>query len=93
MLIGKGYHVSIYDREVSLARVYGSNRAYIEQTIPLHFNLLKTSLETALEGAEVVVVAKKSPEFEQGRRGTRSRASSSSISRALLATSADHKGL
>ena len=64
-MIGKGYQVSIYDREVSLARLYGSNRTYIEQTIPHISCLMKRSIESALEGAEVIVVAKRSPEFRE----------------------------
>jgi GDP-mannose 6-dehydrogenase len=63
ILIGKGHHVSIYDREVSLARVYGSNRTYIEQTIPHISCLMKASIEGTLEGAEVIVVGKRSAEF------------------------------
>jgi GDP-mannose 6-dehydrogenase len=63
MLIGKGYDVSIYDREVSLARLHGSNKAYIEHAIPHISSLLKGSVEIAMEGAEVVVIAKRSPEF------------------------------
>jgi GDP-mannose 6-dehydrogenase len=63
MLIGKGYDVSIYDREVSLARIHGSNKAYIEHAIPHISSLLKGSVTAALEGAEVIVVAKRSPEF------------------------------
>ena len=63
MLIGKGYEVSIYDREVSLARIHGSNKAYIEHVIPHISSLLRGSVEAALDGAEVVVVAKRSPEF------------------------------
>jgi GDP-mannose 6-dehydrogenase len=72
MLIGKGYQVSIYDREVSLARIRGANKAYIEQTIPHISGLMKPSLDAALEAAEVVVVAKKSEEFEQIFTGDRS---------------------
>ena len=62
-LIGKGYDVSIYDREVSLARIHGSNRLYIEHVIPHISCLLKDRLDDALQGAEVVVVAKRSTEF------------------------------
>jgi GDP-mannose 6-dehydrogenase len=65
MLIGKGHQISIYDREVSLARIYGSNKAYIEQTIPHISCLMKPSLESALAGSDVVVVAKRSAEFEE----------------------------
>ena len=68
MLIGKGYQVAIYDREVSLARLHGSNKAYIEQTIPHISCLMKTSLESTIDDSEVIVVAKRSPEFEETLR-------------------------
>src|SRR5206468_9165931 len=64
-MIGKGYDVSIYDREVSLARVHGSNRAYIEHTIPHISGLMKQTIESTLSGAEVIVLAKRSPEFQE----------------------------
>jgi len=69
ILIGKGHHVSIYDREVSLARLLGSNKAYIEQTIPHISGLMKPSIDSAIDDAEVVVVAKRSSEFEETVRG------------------------
>jgi GDP-mannose 6-dehydrogenase len=64
MLIGKGYTVTIYDNEVSLARLHGSNKAYIEHGIPHISSLLKPTLESTLDGAEVVVIAKKCPELK-----------------------------
>jgi GDP-mannose 6-dehydrogenase len=63
ILIGKGHDVAIYDREVLLARLHGSNRAYIEQIIPHISCLLKTSVDSALENAELIVIAKRSPEY------------------------------
>jgi GDP-mannose 6-dehydrogenase len=68
ILIGKGYAVTIYDREVSLARLHGSNKAYIDHAIP-HISCLMTStLESAIDGSEVIVVAKRCDEFEQALR-------------------------
>jgi len=64
-LIGKGHQVSIYDHEVSLARLSGSNKTYIDQTIPHISRLMKDSVEEALEAAEVVVIAKRSLEFQK----------------------------
>jgi GDP-mannose 6-dehydrogenase len=64
MLVGKGYQVTIYDREVSLARLHGANKNYIEHIIPHISCLMKPTLETTLDGAEVVVVAKRSAEFD-----------------------------
>jgi GDP-mannose 6-dehydrogenase len=65
ILIGKGHRVSIYDREVSLARLRGANKAYIEQTIPHISCLMKASVDAALDDSEVVVVAKRATEFEE----------------------------
>jgi GDP-mannose 6-dehydrogenase len=65
MLVGKGYWLAVYDRDVSLARLHGSNRAYIEQTIPHLSRLLFESIDDAIAEADVVVVAKRSPEAEE----------------------------
>jgi GDP-mannose 6-dehydrogenase len=64
MLIGKGHQIAIYDREVSLARLHGANKAYIEHTIPHISCLMKPTAAAAIDGAEVIVVAKRSEEFE-----------------------------
>jgi GDP-mannose 6-dehydrogenase len=56
-LLGKGYHVKIYDRNVSLARLVGANREYIEREIPHIASIMCSSLEELLAWAEIVVVA------------------------------------
>ncbi|HJZ74850.1 MAG TPA: nucleotide sugar dehydrogenase [Vicinamibacterales bacterium] len=68
ILVGKGHEVAIYDREVLLARIHGSNRVFIEQTIPHISRLMKTSVDSALEDAEVIVIAKRSPEYSEPLR-------------------------
>lgn len=62
-LIGKGYDIAIYDSNVSLSRVLGANRSYIEQEIPHISTLLKEEIDQVLDGAEVVVVANRGAEF------------------------------
>jgi len=62
-LIGKGYRLKVYDEEVSLAKLRGANRRYIEQTIPHISSLMSSSLEEVLETSEVVLIAKKGPRF------------------------------
>ena len=63
-LIGKGYNISIYDKEVSLAKVFGSNKEYIQKTIPHISTLLKKSVQEVIGNSDVIVVGKKSKEFE-----------------------------
>jgi GDP-mannose 6-dehydrogenase len=62
-LIGKGYKVKIYDEEVSLAKLYGANRRYIELTIPHISSLMASSVEEVLDASEAVIVAKKGENF------------------------------
>jgi GDP-mannose 6-dehydrogenase len=57
-LIGKGYEVKVYDEEVSLSRLIGSNKQHIESVIPHIATLMDRSLARVVEESEVVVVAK-----------------------------------
>jgi GDP-mannose 6-dehydrogenase len=55
-LIGKGCDVRILDRSVSVARLVGANRRYIEEQIPHIASLMCGDVETLLGHAEVLVV-------------------------------------
>jgi GDP-mannose 6-dehydrogenase len=63
-LIGKGYEIQVYDRNVSLANLYGANRAYIEKEIPHIAQLMCDSIEDVIEGSDVIVIGNNSPEFQ-----------------------------
>src|SRR5215211_5804074 len=64
-LIGKGLDLVIYDRDVSLARLFGSNKDYIEQGIPHIAKLMRSSIDEVLEAANTIVIGNKSEEFRQ----------------------------
>jgi GDP-mannose 6-dehydrogenase len=55
-LIGKGCDVRILDRNVSLARLMGANRRYIEEEIPHISSLMCETVEELLAHAEVLVI-------------------------------------
>jgi GDP-mannose 6-dehydrogenase len=64
-LVGKGYQVMVYDKNVSLARLHGANRAYIEREVPHIASLMCSSMEKVLAESEVIVIGNKAPEFRQ----------------------------
>jgi len=55
-LLGEGYNLKIWDENVSLGRLVGSNRDYIEQAIPHIGSLLENNLEQIFRHAQVVVI-------------------------------------
>ncbi len=63
-LIGKGYQVQVYDRNVSLANLHGANRAYIEKEIPHISSLMTDSIDRILQSSEIIVIGNKSAEFK-----------------------------
>lgn len=63
-LLGKGYDLRIYDRNVNLASLVGANRDFILNRIPHISRLMAPGIEPVLEHAETVVVGNKDPEFE-----------------------------
>jgi GDP-mannose 6-dehydrogenase len=70
-LLGKGFHLKIYDRNVSLARIVGANKEYIDTQIPHLSSLLCDTVEEAIEVADVIVVGNAAPEFADALRKTR----------------------
>jgi len=70
-LLGKGYSLCIYDRNVSLARIVGANKDYINTQIPHLSSLLTESIDEVLEKSDVVVVGNTSPEFSEALKRTR----------------------
>jgi len=62
-LLGKGCSLKIYDKNVSIARLVGSNKDYIEGQIPHLSSLLCDTIEEVIDQSEVIVVGNQSPEF------------------------------
>ena len=63
-LIGKGYNVKLYDKEVSVARLVGANKEYIESEIPHISNLMADTVEEVLEHSDVVLIGNPANEFK-----------------------------
>jgi GDP-mannose 6-dehydrogenase len=64
-LIGKGMQLAIYDRDVSLARLFGANREYIEREIPHISQLMRASVREVVESSDVIVIGNKATEFRE----------------------------
>ena len=64
-LLGKGLELVIYDRDVSLARLFGSNKEYIEHEIPHIAKLMRGSIDEVLNAANTIVIGNKSEEFRE----------------------------
>ena len=64
MLIGKGYQLSIYDRNVKFASVHGANRDYINGKIPHVSSLLAEDESELLDNVDVLIVGNKDKAFQ-----------------------------
>jgi GDP-mannose 6-dehydrogenase len=62
-LIGKGFELAIYDRDVSLARLVGANKEYIEREIPHISKLMRDTIDGVLTDSDVVIIGNQSEEF------------------------------
>ena len=63
-LHGRGFQIKIYDRNVSLSRLVGSNKAYIEQELPHIGEMLCESLDEVLQESDTIVVGNPDPAFQ-----------------------------
>jgi GDP-mannose 6-dehydrogenase len=64
-LIGKGYDLRVYDRNVSLAAMHGANRDYILNRIPHISRLMVATVEEVLAHAQTIVIGNASAEFAE----------------------------
>ena len=64
-LIGKGYELRVYDRNVNLAKLVGANRDYILNRIPHIAALMVDSMNDAMSGADIIVIGNGDPEFRE----------------------------
>lgn len=62
-LIGKGFDLRLYDRNVNLATLMGANRDYILNKIPHISKLMMTTMQGVLDHAELVIIGNNDPEF------------------------------
>ncbi len=62
-LLGKGYDLKIYDRNVSMASVHGANRDFILNRIPHISRLMVSSIDEVLAHGETIVIGNAAPEF------------------------------
>ena len=61
-LIGKGFNVKIHDSNVTLSRLIGANRTYINDRLPHIGDVLTDDVDAVLEHAEVLIVGSRAPE-------------------------------
>jgi len=64
-LIGKGFNVSLYDKEVSLAEVRGANKRYIEKMIPHISSIVKPTAQDVFDDSDIIVLCKNSEEIKK----------------------------
>jgi len=70
-LLGEGRKIKIWDDNVSLGRLIGSNREYIEKAIPHIGSLLESDLAQVLKDGEVVVIGTRGIPRDQLQRHLR----------------------
>ena len=62
-LLGKGFDIKIYDRNVSLAKLVGANREFLLNRIPHISSLLEDNIEDVIEHADTLIFGNKDAEF------------------------------
>lgn len=64
-LLGKGFEIKLYDSYVSLARLFGANRRFIEERIPHISRLMVDSVDEIVRSCELILIGNESAEFDK----------------------------
>ena len=63
-LLGKGYDLRLYDKNVQTASLIGANKDFILNRIPHIAKLMISTIEEVLSSSDVVVIGNNAPEFQ-----------------------------
>jgi GDP-mannose 6-dehydrogenase len=63
ILVKKNYEVSVYDKNILLAKLTGANKQYMEAHIPAFQTVLKDNLKLVIKESEVVVIINDEVEY------------------------------
>jgi GDP-mannose 6-dehydrogenase len=64
-LLGRGYQIRIFDANVALSRLVGSNKAYIEQQLPHIGQLMSESIEEVITKSSTIIIGNHDPQFAE----------------------------
>lgn len=64
-LLGKGFDIKIYDKNVSLAKLVGANREFLLNRIPHISSLLEDNIQDVIDHADTLVLGNNDPEFRR----------------------------
>ena len=64
-MLGKGYSLKIYDKNVHIAKLIGSNKSYIDEALPHLSVLITDNLAEAIEHADIVVINHRNISIEE----------------------------
>ena len=62
-LLGKGFSIRIYDKNVKISELTGTNKDFIMAKIPHLQHFVTDNLQSVIEGSDVLVVTNKEKEF------------------------------
>jgi GDP-mannose 6-dehydrogenase len=68
-LLGKGFDIRIYDRNVQLSKLMGANREFILQRIPLISRFIFNEISEVTGNSDLIVVVNDEPAFRSALEG------------------------
>ena len=63
-LIGKGYQVKIFDENVNLSNITGTNKDYINNHIPHLSEIISGDMEQVIDDSELIVITQPNKKFD-----------------------------
>ncbi|MCF7886716.1 MAG: GDP-mannose dehydrogenase, partial [Candidatus Marinimicrobia bacterium] len=63
-LLGKGYNVKVYDKNVNLSRIMGKNKDFLYNKLPHIQEILINKIETLKNHSDIIVITSKNSDIK-----------------------------